>query len=63
MPQIKESPGAAPTAHRANSKFSVSLHTSSQKTAQARIARRYHISRPHAAVIADLLNLGGAENG
>ncbi|MCF6217019.1 MAG: hypothetical protein L3J58_12720 [Emcibacter sp.] len=63
MLRIKENPGAAPTAHRANSKFSVSLYNSSKKSAQARLARRYRISHPHAVVIADILNLGGATNG
>jgi len=39
------------------------IYTASQKTAQARIARRYNISLSHAVVIADLLNMGGANNG
>lgn len=49
--------------HRGNSKSSAPLYTPDQRIAQARLVRRYHISLPHAAVIANLLNMGGAENG
>jgi len=63
MIQIKENPATVGAVNRGIIQNQVHLYTPNQRIAQARLARRYHISRPHAAVIADLLNLGGAENG
>jgi len=63
MTHLKGNPVVGGTTSRGNSKVSVALYNPSQKSAQARIARRYHISLPHAVAIAGLLNLGGANNG
>jgi len=62
MTRKKESPRPVGAGHMKNLKISVPLYSSSQKMAQAVIFRRFRVSRFHAIIISNLLNLGGSHD-